>query len=148
MTKKLTISEINNRLLPTGIQAVGEYVSSTKSTTLKCGNGHIWKTRVANLLNRGDGCPHCSGHSAVKRWTTFLINEHLSSRGIKLISNYSGKVKDKGTFMCDVGHQWETSVTSVLCGSGCKLCYGKNIPLTLDQIQDRYKDLGLSLIHI
>jgi hypothetical protein len=142
MTKKLTITEINNRLLPKGIKVIGEYISSSVSTLLECNSGHQWKTRVANLLNRNDGCPICSGHNHTKKWTTESINDFLSERKIKLISEYLGKVAKKGRFMCDQGHIWETSIASVLSGKGCKSCYGKNMPLDIKTIQDRYKKLG------
>lgn len=145
MTKKLSISEINNKLAPKGIKVIGEYVSSSVSTLLECSVGHQWNTRVANLLNRGDGCPTCSGHNHTKKWTTEAINANLSDRGIKLISEYPGKVSKKVSFICNHGHVWETTVASVLSGTGCKICYGKNIPLTIEEIQLRYKKLGYSV---
>lgn len=142
MTKKLTINEINDRLMPKGIKVTGEYISSSISTLLECSNGHQWKTRVANLLNRNDGCPLCSKHNHTKKWTTESINVFLSKRKIKLISDYLGKVAKKGKFICEGGHIWETTVASVLFGKGCKSCYGKNVPLDIKIIQDRYKKLG------
>lgn len=142
MTKKLTINEINDRLSHKGIRITGEYVSSTVSTLVECKNGHQWKTRVANLLNRKDGCPLCSGHNRTKKWTTESINDFLSKRKIKLISDYQDKVAKKGKFICELGHVWETTIASVLSGKGCKSCYGKNIPLDIKTIQNRYKKLG------
>lgn len=146
MTKKLTITQINNRLLPKGIKIVGEYISSSISTLLECSSGHRWETRVANLLNRGDGCPICSGHNHTKKWTTESINDYISERKIKLISEYPGKVAKKGIFMCEREHIWETNIASVLSGRGCKFCYGKNMPLDINIIQNRYKKLGYTVL--
>lgn len=145
MTKKLTINEINNKLTTKGIKVIGEYISSSVSTLLECSAGHQWKTRVANLLHRGDGCPICSEHNHTKKWNTDSINKNISDRGIKLVSEYPGKVGKKGSFVCDKGHTWETTIASVLAGSGCKICYGKNIPLNMKEIQHRYEKLGYTV---
>lgn len=146
MPKKLTIEEINTRLKSKNIKIVGEYISSTVSTTLECNLGHQWSTRVANVLNRNDGCPKCSGHSSSKQWTTEMINQHLSDRKIKLMAEYTGKVKDKGIFTCSNNHTWTTTIASVLAGRGCKLCYGKNLPLDLPTIQKRVEKLKYTVV--
>lgn len=145
MTKKLTSTEINNRLSSKGIKIIGEYISSNISTMVECANGHQWTTRVANLLNRPDGCPYCSGHNNTKKWTTESINQHLASRSITLISEYTGKVAHKGRFKCMNNHEWETSITSVLNGKGCGQCYSKNLPLSLKDIQKRYHEIGYTV---
>lgn len=145
MAKKLTIEEINTRLEPKGIKIIGNYVSSSISTLLECNSGHQWKTRVANLINRGDGCPMCSGHNHTKIWTTQSINDCISERGILLTSEYPGKVGKRGSFICEKGHKWDTTIASVLRGSGCKVCHGKTIPLTMKEIRHRYEKLGYTV---
>ena len=145
MAKKLTVNEINTRLEPKGIKVIGDYVSSSVSTLLECSAGHQWKTRVANLINRGDGCPRCSGHNHTKIWTTQSINEQLSERCIRLTTEYPGKVAEKGSFICQNGHTWNATINSVLAGRGCKTCYGKTMPLTTEEIKKRYKKLGYTV---
>jgi hypothetical protein len=146
MTKKLTITEINNKLLTKEMKVIGEYISSSVSTLVECKNGHQWKTRVANIIHRNDRCPLCFSHNHTKKWTTESINDFLSKRKIALISEYPGKVAKKGTFRCEYGHIWETTVASVISGRGCKSCYGKNMPLDIKTIQDRYKKFGYDVI--
>jgi hypothetical protein len=145
MSKKLTIEEINLKLTDRGITVIGEYKSNATPVKVQCSQGHIWEPRIGNLISRKDGCPHCSRHSSVFTWTTESINDKLKSRGITLISEYSGKVKDKGTFVCTNNHEWVTSVNSVLNGRGCKKCHGKTIPLTLEIIKERYSKFGYSV---
>lgn len=142
MSKKLTIDELNDKLSDRGIKVIGEYKSRSTPVEVQCLNGHVWTPRLGNLLSRGDKCPLCSRHSSTVAWTTNSINDYLKSRSIALISEYTGKVKNIGTFKCANEHVWNTSVTSVLSGRGCKQCYSKTIPLTLEIIQERYKSLG------
>lgn len=145
MSKKLTITELNQRLSDRGIEIIGEYKSRKTPTDVRCLNGHVWSPAINNLLNRKDGCPLCSGHSSHKEWTTSSINDNLKSRGITMTTEYTGKVKNRGSFKCEYDHSWTTTVTSVLRGRGCKICYGKTIPLTLEVIQERYEKFGYTV---
>lgn len=145
MSKKLTVSEINSRLKERGIIVIGEYKSNNTPVAVQCENGHTWNPTVANLLFRQDGCPHCSRHSSVFQWNKELINQHLHSRKIELISEYPGKANRRGTFMCAEGHIWTTTISSVLNGKGCINCYGKTMPLSLEIIQQRYHSLGYTV---
>lgn len=149
MTKKLTQEEINQRLSVKKITLISEYINSTKSVTVQCEKGHIWTTRVANIFNRGDGCPHCSGHSSVKRYTVSELEKIFKDRNVTFITKYKDIVptSSKATFICDDGHTWATSVNSMLGKktNGCGVCYG-NTPLNLDILQKRYEKYGYKII--
>jgi hypothetical protein len=145
MAKKLTTDYINTFLSTKGMKLLQDYVNSSVSVMLECSQGHQWKTRVANVLNRGDGCPHCSHHSSVTHWTIDSVNEQLKKRKIQMISDYHWKTTSKSIFTCEKNHIWETTLTSVLSGRGCKTCYGKTLPLTLSEIQNRYNKLGYTV---
>ncbi|MFT5425328.1 MAG: hypothetical protein ACI9ZT_000252 [Gammaproteobacteria bacterium] len=49
-------------------------------------------------------------------------------------------------FKCSEGHVWETPPASVLSGSGCPHCYGKNLPLTNEIVNERIADRGFVLL--
>jgi hypothetical protein len=145
MSKKLSIEEINQRLEDKGITVVGEYKSNACPTEVECAYGHSWSPSIANLLSRKDGCPHCAGHSSVVTWTTETINEKIHARGITMVTEYTGKVADKGTFICSQSHTWITTINSILRGRGCKQCHGKTMPLSLEIIQQRYSAFGYTV---
>lgn len=150
MTKKLTTVDINTRMADKGIYVIGEYKNSSTSVEVKCTFGHKWKTRVANIINRGDGCPYCFGHSSIKQRTSDELRKIFLERNIKIEIDSDGivPVKSKAKFSCSYGHEWVTSINSMLQKkktSGCKQCYKKNLPLTLDELQRRYQHLGYKI---
>lgn len=149
MVKKLTNDCINTKLQLKGMYLASDYINSTTSVKIKCSFGHEWITRVANIINRGDNCPYCSMHSSKIQHTRDSLNSIFKSKNVYIKEEFIGTipVKKKVLFQCDHGHEWKTTINSMLSKTtkGCKECYGKNIPLTLEQLQERYKHLGYSL---
>ena len=94
-----------------------------------CDKGHEWEATVDNR-NRGSGCPYCSGKQAIigenDLFTTNpeFKNEWNYKKNInvdpKTIKSYSGK---KVWWICDKGHEWESSVSNRNQGTGCPVCY-------------------------
>lgn len=144
MTARLTIEDINIRLAGTGITMIGPYVSRQTPTLFQCAHGHQRQAQLGNIL-RGDRCPICSNHSSTFNPDKEKFNNEVSSRGISLVGEYIGhNIKTK--FECVNGHQWETTPASVLGGSGCRVCYGKNLPLTKAIIKERIKEKGYIIL--
>ncbi len=117
MSKKLTKDIINARLELSGLMLINEYSGALDKATFECQSGHIWQSRVNNVLN-GSGCPTCKGGIKLSEQT---IKEKLSSNGITLVSNYE-RALSKSLFKCSNGHTWEARVDSVLSGTGCNIC--------------------------
>lgn len=134
MPAKLTKDEINIRLEHRGIQIEGEYINSNTKADFRCQKNHIW-TVAPNDVVHGNGCPHCSGKFPLSKE---LVNSKLESRGITLLGDYINNHK-KSNFECDKGHQWATTVNSVLSGCGCPQCaydYSKESCLYILEIKD------------
>ncbi len=91
-------------------------VKSGKKVWWLCGEGHNWKTSVADRA-RGRGCPFCSRKRVIVGKTDLqTVNPELAKEfniekniGIKLcdLSIGSGKVV---WWKCKRGHEWRTSV--------------------------------------
>lgn len=117
-----TKDSINNLIKSRGITLIGEYKNARSRATFECTVGHTWMTTPASILH-GTGCFECHLNSI--RHTKESINELIISRGIKLLSHTptSGSILDEiGTFMCDLGHIWDTTVEHVRGGDGCPGC--------------------------
>lgn len=103
------------------IEILSEYKNNRTNVKCRCRiDGHIWFASPSNLLY-GHGCPKCtkkynrSHDEFVKEIAE--INENLEI--LSEFINMSTKVKCR----CKVdGHTWNVSPSSLLRGSGCKIC--------------------------
>ena len=92
-------------------------------------DGHEWSTDVDSLVNRGTGCPQCSGQ---RRWTANERVEQINALpNIKFV-RWDGEFKggtSKAVCRCDIdGYEWSVRVDSLVNkGTGCPYCarYGK-----------------------
>lgn len=142
--KRYTSVQINELLCDKGFKLIGDYQGSNISVEIECNNGHRYKTRVANIINRGDRCSICNNHSSKSKYSLDIINEILATRHIKI--NDFKTVNEKNLFTClKCNYQWSTSTSSVIAGTGCQRCYGKNNKLTELEIKDRlfYRNIEL-----
>ena len=117
--RRLTKEEVNRRLEGRPLRLIGEYVNNVTKTTFECDRGHQWESYTCNVLNRGDGCPHCAGRFPL---TKKVVNERLKGRPLRLVGTYIN-TDTNTTFECDEGHRWEARPTNVLDGGkGCPIC--------------------------
>jgi len=91
-----------------------------------CKEGYEWEA-VINSRNRGSGCPFCSKQkntsftnvaseqSLIKRWHP-TKNGTLNPRDVK--PGYNRKV----WWICEVGHEWQATVSRRLRDGGCPSC--------------------------
>lgn len=96
----------------------------------QCGNGHIWKSAVANRTS-GHGCPYCSGRRVsptgnLKAIDPALAAEWNYSKNAPLrpedVRPGAGKVV---WWTCSRGHDWESPIDRRSSGSGCPYCSGR-----------------------
>jgi hypothetical protein len=131
--KKLINSLLIKQVHPTKNKSLD--ISSLSSGSGKklwwiCDKGHEWEATVDNR-NRGSGCPYCSGKQAIigendlftknpvliKDWN-YKKNINVDPKKIKFGSS------KKVWWICDKGHEWETSISHRTQGSGCPYCFG------------------------
>ena len=137
---KLSKEIVNQRLADRGIKLIGDYVNTSTRSTFRCKHGHEWDA-VADHVIRGSGCPECYGNIPL---TKEIINERLSSRGIKQIGDYDG-ARTKTMFRCKQGHEWSSTPDNVTRGSGCPYCAG-TAKLTKEIVNERISDRGIEMV--
>lgn len=136
----ITTVSVNKELAKKGIILLGEYKSMNTKTQFKGECGHVWSTRLNNIRNQGQGCPHCAGNAPLIKEE---INARLKTRRIILISEYQG-VNVKALFTGACGHEWHALPSSVLSGNNCPEC-SKTAKLTKKTINERLEARGIVL---
>ena len=70
------------------------------------------------------------------------IKKHALKKGGKCLSDHFENAKTKLLWQCEKGHQWESTIQSVVgSGSWCPVC-AKNIRLTIEEMQAIAKERG------
>lgn len=97
----------------------------------RCSRGHEWQAAVSSRV-QGAGCPFCAGKRVLRgfndlatlrpeiaaQWHS-IYNEGLTPQEV---TQHSGK---KIWWICERGHEWQTTVDARSRGAGCPICAGK-----------------------
>ena len=105
---------------------------TSKKFWWKCSKGHEWEA-TPNNRNSGTGCPYCAGRLPIKGETDLetLFPEIASewnydkNNGLYPCDFTYGSSK-KVWWICDKGHEWESSIAHRTGGRGCPICKGGN----------------------
>jgi hypothetical protein len=141
MSKRLTVEEVDKRLLERGIKRLGEYVYTKTPCLLKCLKetcGCEWQA-IPNNIFKGGGCPRCSG---CERLTNEIIDQRLIGRDIKRIGECKRSMTKTlwGCLICN--HEWQASPGDIFQGNGCPRCSGLE-RLTNEIIDQRLVGRGI-----
>ena len=118
----------NREMLP-------EYVSanSNKKVWWICEKGHEWEATV-NSRSRGAGCPYCAGLCAIvgiNDLTTvdpkLAVQWHPTKNGNLLPQDVMANSNKKVWWLCENGHEWETTVSARSRGRNCPICSGHKV---------------------
>lgn len=102
----------------------GEFGAGKKCVVRCAKDGFAWESKVNNLVNRGQGCPQCSGK---RRWTADerieQINKLENIEFISLVDPYKNK-KSKSNVRCTLdGYEWSVIVSNLVNDErGCPEC--------------------------
>lgn len=142
--KKLSISEINEKLKERGIEIVGEYFTNKIKTQFKGLCGHTWFATPNSIITGGNGCPSCAGLAPLSKE---IINERLtfSKREILLFGEYSNN-KTKTEFGCLHGHRWLSRPDAILNGNGCPECSRIKSSWSKEEFLQSISGRGIELI--
>jgi len=116
-------SERNGNQTPQMVTAM-----NGSKTWWRCRDGHQWETTVASR-SAGTGCPACAGQVVIpgrndlatrdpavaKQWHPNR-NGDLDPRAVAVYSNR------KAWFLCEAGHEWQSTVNNRTHGQGCPEC--------------------------
>ncbi len=107
--------------------------NSSKRVWWKCIENHEWESIISNI-NRGSGCPFCSGHKPTYE-TSFgnkhpdLLEEWDYSKNNLSPYKISCQSKKKVWWKCKDQHQWQSTVQTRTKGSRCPYCANKIVLL-------------------
>jgi hypothetical protein len=109
----------NGELTPRDVVAV-----SGISAWWICENGHEWKAVIRDR-NEGNGCPFCSIKPFLDVSNPEIAQQWCQAKNgnstPKDVMSYSS---EKFWWVCEKGHEWETSVSTRTKGYGCPYCTG------------------------
>jgi len=117
----------NGKLTPQDVT-----LHSSQKVWWLCGKGHEWQAVISNR-NRWPGCPYCVGKKAHSENCLAIVNPELAEEWHPTKNDEltprdvipgAGK---KVWWVCDKGHEWESSVKSRNNGHGCTYCDGKKV---------------------
>jgi very-short-patch-repair endonuclease len=127
MPKKLTIDEVIDRLSKINPRVTilsNIYVNSKTHLDCKCNScDYKWKA-IWNSLQKGIGCPRCSGKS---KPNISKIESDLKNRNIKLLSKEYSNIYSEFDCEClNCGYKWKASYTNLIHNkTGCARCSKK-----------------------
>jgi hypothetical protein len=117
-----------------GLSPLDVSVRSNRRIWWKCGVcSHSWTTTVYHRTVRNSGCPACANK------TTTVDNCLATSHPDILIKwNYKKNTEitpyevtagsnKKVWWVCDKGHEWESTVTAIVNGGICPVCCGQKV---------------------
>ena len=93
----------------------------------QCKNGHEWKAVISNRT-QGNNCPYCAGKKASDSYNLRSCNPEIASQWHPT-KNSDLRPKDvtpgsgrKVWWICDRGHEWQTTVSHRTRGHNCPEC--------------------------
>ncbi|MBX9924072.1 MAG: DEAD/DEAH box helicase family protein [Rhabdochlamydiaceae bacterium] len=126
-------------------------LGSSRKVWWKCpkGEAHEWEASVCDRVNRGRGCPFCSGRRVTKDKSLGVLKPDIAKHWHPTknknvtpfdVSPFSSK---KAWWLCleGVGHEWEAVIGAKTAGNGCPFCSGRKVTFE-DSILSRYPELA------
>jgi len=106
------------------------FKSSRQKVWWKCNKGHEWQA-VIYARNVGNNCPYCAGLLPTKDNNFEKSNPKLSKewhpRNKLTPSDVTPRSSRKVWWICNKGHEWESSIVSRSKGNGCPYCSGQKV---------------------
>lgn len=106
--------------------------NSHKKVWWKCEKGHEWEATLSHRVE-GTGCPYCSHQKFLKGFndlaTLFphLTKEWNYKRNALNPEDVLGGGQKKYWWICEYGHEWESSIRKRIDGRKCPVCSGKKV---------------------
>lgn len=106
--------------------------------------GHEWQTQASDRNRRKTSCYYCSdfkvlvGYNDLNTTRPDLAQEwHPTKNGADTPSGVSANKSVKAWWLCNLGHEWESSVSNRNKGSGCPTCSGNRTLIGFNDLASR-----------
>lgn len=122
--------------------------------TVECQEGHIYKTSYREFMRKefdtnGGSCNTCreEGNSPRERNRRKLLNDSVLELGYKIKNGKElSTVKDKRIFLCELGHERETTLSELKMSSRCATCEGRVLRHTESSIRKLLEDTDIEYL--
>lgn len=125
---------------------------STVKVWWKCEKGHEWESIIRDRAIYGTGCPYCSNNflvfeNSLRSVKPKLCEEWHYDKNKELTPDIiHSKSNKKVWWVCEVGHEWKTSVNSRCSGNNgkgtnCPYCAGNKLDIK-NSIMNRSPELA------
>ena len=100
---------------------------SGKKVWWLCQEGHEWQAAIYSR-SRGSGCPHCynGNQSNDEQFAasdiTLIVEWHPTKNGNMNLRNVASDFGKSVWWICQKGHEWQSTLKSRLKGTGCPHC--------------------------
>ncbi len=122
--------------------------NSNKKVWWICKKGHEYQMEVYARTKRNNSCPICSGHKVLVGFNDLLSQDptlakewNYSKNGDLLPEQVTSSSGKKVWWICNKGHEWQTTISHRRAGQGCPVCSGK-------KVQKGYNDLASQMPHL
>ncbi len=112
----------------------------------KCIKGHIYSSYISSRINRGDGCPVCSGNKVLIGYNDLKtlfpdIAEQANGWDPETVTSGSSK---RQSWVCKFGHTWEIAPKRrTNRGDGCPTCIGKTVLPGFNDLKSQRPDISI-----
>ena len=99
----------------------------------ECNKGHEWEAKIADRAAGRVKCPVCAleatrkasnGINDLETTHPYLANQ-WSERNKFKATEVKPRSKEKYWWVCEKGHEWESSFSNRVAGNGCPVCAGR-----------------------
>ena len=106
-----------------GICLSDSYKNVSTKMDFRCKNGHEWSATPRGII-KGSWCPDCGIESMKKKLQNKFddIKKIITNRGGKCLSKEYKNTLTKLSVICDKGHSFKITATSLKNGSWCEIC--------------------------
>ena len=111
-----------------------------------CEKGHEWISSINNRT-KGNGCPYCVGKKILKGENDFetlfpeIAAEWNYKKNSKTPDQYRPHSNEKVWWICNEGHEWQTTVNNRVYGNGCPFCSGRKVVKGKNDLATMYPEL-------
>ena len=145
MAKKLSKEQWEQRIRDAGAgryefvrwEVDGEFGAHKKCVVICSVDNYAWSVEVHDIVNKGRGCPQCSGN---RKWKADERIEQINSLENILFLSWVGEFKggrSKANVRCGLdSYVWSADVNNLVnSGSRCPQCSGNRIWTELERVE-------------
>jgi hypothetical protein len=122
MLKRLTIEQMQEIATSRGGKCLSDtYIDAHTKLIWKCSKEHIWLSRATDIFNNGYWCPHCARKN---KHTILDLKLTANNKGGDCLSTIYTNTHAKYRWICELGHLWNASASTVINRTWCPYCSG------------------------